>query len=172
MNFSTTTPSDVGIEPQWLMNFLKRLDYQQIPLHSAIIMKNNQICMETYYAPYTKESLHRMFSITKTFVAMAIGLLCEEGKLKFDDHIVDYFQEKLPKDGAYPYTAMLTIKDMLIMRTCHNETTFKAKGVTDWVGSFFYNFAKPYAWNELFLRYRFHPRFRRFGRKTFWHENS
>ena len=137
MNFSTTTPSDVGIEPQWLMNFLKRLDYQQIPLHSAIIMKNNQICMETYYAPYTKESLHRMFSITKTFVAMAIGLLCEEGKLKFDDHIVDYFQEKLPKDGAYPYTAMLTIKDMLIMRTCHNETTFKAKGVTDWVGSFF-----------------------------------
>ena len=43
----------------------------------------------------------------------------------------DYFQEKLPKDGAYPYTAMLTIKDMLIMRTCHNETTFKAKGVTD-----------------------------------------
>lgn len=137
MNFSTTTPSNVGIEPQWLMNFLKRLDYQQIPLHSAIIMKNNQICMETYYAPYTKESLHRMFSITKTFVAMAIGLLCEEGKLKLDDHIVDYFPEKLPKDGAYPYTAMLTIKDMLIMRTCHNETTFKAKGVTDWVGSFF-----------------------------------
>jgi len=137
MNFSTTTPSNVGIEPQWLMNFLKRLDYQQIPLHSAIIMKNNQICMETYYAPYTKESLHRMFSITKTFVAMTIGLLCEEGKLTLDDHIVDYFPEKLPKDGAYPYTARLTIKDMLIMRTCHNETTFKAKGVTDWVGSFF-----------------------------------
>ena len=57
-----------------------------------------------------KESLHRMFSITKTFVAMAIGLLCEDGKLSLNDHIVDYFPEKLPKDGAYPYTAMLTIK--------------------------------------------------------------
>ncbi len=59
---------------------------------------------------YKKESLHRMFFYHKTFVAMAIGLLCEDGKLSLNDHIVDYFPEKLPKDGAYPYTAMLTIK--------------------------------------------------------------
>jgi len=137
MNFLTTTPYDVGIDPQWCINFLKRLEYQQLPLNSAIIVRHDKICMETYYAPYTKETLHRMFSITKTFVAMAIGLLEEEGKLSLNDHIVDYFPEKLPKDGAYPYTAMLTIRDMLVMRTCHNITTFKAESVTDWVGSFF-----------------------------------
>lgn len=32
---------------------------------------------------------------------------------------------------------MLTIRDMLTMRTCHDKTTYKGEGVTDWVGSFF-----------------------------------
>ena len=32
---------------------------------------------------------------------------------------------------------MLTIRDMLTMRTCHDSTTYKTAGITDWVGSFF-----------------------------------
>lgn len=77
-----------------------------------------------------------MFSITKSFVSMAIGCLAEEGKLKLDDKIVDYFPEKQPESGTYKYTAMLTIRDMLKMKTCHTKTTYKNPGVTDWVGSF------------------------------------
>ena len=78
-----------------------------------------------------------MFSITKSFVSMAIGCLAEESKLKLDDKIVDYFPEKQPESGTYKYTAMLTIRDMLKMKTCHTKTTYKNPGVTDWVGSFF-----------------------------------
>lgn len=135
--YSYATPESVGIDSQWLINFLTRLEKQEIPIHSAIIMRHGKICMEAYYAPYNCDSLHRMFSITKSFVSLAIGLLEEEGKLSLDDHIIDYFPEKQPSEGPYEYTAMLTIRDMLQMKTCHNSTTYKAKGVTDWVGSFF-----------------------------------
>lgn len=136
-SFKYVSPSECNIDYHNLMNFAKRLEKQDIPMHSLTIMRGNKICMETYYAPYKKDTLHRMFSMTKTLVSLGIGKLCEEGKLSLDDHIVDYFKDKLPKDGAYEYTSMLTIRDMLTMRTCHDKTTYKGEGVTDWVGSFF-----------------------------------
>ena len=130
MIFETASPESTGIPSYAVKNFLTRLEKQQLPLHSAIIMRHGKICAETYYAPYNKDSLHRMFSITKSFVSMAIGCLAEEGKLKLDDKIVDYFPEKQPESGTYKYTAMLTIRDMLKMKTCHTKTTYKNPGVT------------------------------------------
>ncbi len=135
--FDYATPESVGIASDWIINFLDRLKSQELPLHSAIIMRHGKICAEAYYSPYTADTLHRMFSITKSFVSMAIGLLESEGRISLDDHIVDYFPEKQPENGPYKYTAMMTIRDMLAMTTCHNQTTYKAPGVTDWVGSFF-----------------------------------
>ena len=93
--------------------------------------------MESYYKPYDNNSLHRMFSMTKSLVSLGIGCLYGEHKLSLDDHIVDYFKDKLPQNGAYDYMKMLTIRDMLTMRTCHDSTTYKTAGITDWVGSFF-----------------------------------
>lgn len=135
--FDYATPESVGISSGWIINFLDRLKAQELPLHSAIIIRQGKICAEAYYAPYTADTLHRMFSITKSFVSMAIGLLEAEGKISLDDHIVDYFPEKQPENGPYKYTSMMTIRDMLAMTTCHNKTTYKSPGVTDWVGSFF-----------------------------------
>lgn len=135
--FTAAAPETVGIASEWLENFLTRLEAQQLPIHSAIIMRHDQICLEAYYKPYTRESLHRMFSMTKSFVSLAVGLLEADGKLSLDDSIVDYFPEKQPENGAYEYTKMTTIRDMLTMTSCHNQTTYKAAGVTDWVGSFF-----------------------------------
>jgi len=48
---------------------------------------------------YEKDTLHRMFSMTKTLVSLGIGKLYGEGKLSLDDHIVDYFKDKLPKEA-------------------------------------------------------------------------
>ena len=135
--FKYAAPSECNIDYHNLMNFARRLEEQDIPMHSITVMRGNKICMEAYYAPYDKKTLHRMFSMTKTLVSLGIGKLCEEGKLSLDDHIIDYFSDKLPKEGAYEYTSLLTIRDMLTMRTCHDKTTYKGEGVTDWVGSFF-----------------------------------
>lgn len=137
MDFKTTTPEKLGIPSECLENFLKRLEEQQLPMHSAIIMRRGEICMEAYYAPYDKNTLHRMFSITKSFVSAAIGLLAEEGKLSLDDKITDYFPEKEPAAGFFPYTKMLTIREMLAMTTCHDKTTYKNAGTDDWVSTFF-----------------------------------
>ena len=115
--FNYVKPSECNIDYHNLINYAKRLENQDIPMHSLIIMRGNNICMESYYKPYDNNSLHRMFSMTKSLVSLGIGCLYGEHKLSLDDHIVDYFKDKLPQNGAYDYMKMLTIRDMLTMRT-------------------------------------------------------
>lgn len=136
LNFERKKPEETGINSKWIINFLERLEKCHLPMHSFILMKDDAIVAETYYAPYKADTLHRMFSIVKSFVSVAIGILEGEGKLSLDDNIVTYFPEKM-SDDDFPYLAALTIRDMLMMSTCHAKTTYKFVGCNDWTGSFF-----------------------------------
>ncbi len=134
--FTKTIPETVGISSQNILDFLHELEEYNICMHSMLLIRHDKLIAETYYAPYTAITLHRMFSVTKSFTALAIGLLSEEGKLDLNDRIIDHFPEKLPKK-VHPYIEQITIKDMLIMATAHERTTFKRSNDPDWVRSFF-----------------------------------
>ena len=136
MEFERTEPESVGLSKEKMLDFAGRLHAAEIPLHSLIVIKDGKLVFEAYQKPYGPKELHRMFSVTKSMVSLAIGLIADEGKLSLDDHIIDYFPEKLP-ERVHPYMRALTIRHMLTMRAVHNKTTYKLAGCTDWVGSFF-----------------------------------
>ena len=73
LDFEKVIPEDVGISSTGLISFARKLEYNNIPMHSIIVMRHGKICMESYYAPYSRDTLHRMFSVTKSFVSLAIG---------------------------------------------------------------------------------------------------
>lgn len=129
-------PEQTGISSSCIMRLIERLEKRQIPMHSFLLMHRDKLICECYYSPVNAGTLHRMFSITKSFTSVAIGLLADEGKLSLEDKIVDYFPEKVPAD-VHPYIADMTIRDMLMMRTCHEKTTYKLDMESDWVESFF-----------------------------------
>lgn len=135
--FATARPEEVGIESQHITNFMKKLEVYNLTMHSILLIRHGKLVAEAYYAPYTANTLHRMFSVTKSFTALGIGLLAEEGKLSLEDRIIDHFPEKLPSEGVHPYIAEITIGDMLMMSTAHEKTTYKRWPDGDWVKSFF-----------------------------------
>lgn len=136
LDMTLQTPESVGIPSQCIANFIHRLKCKQVPMHSLLLMRKDRLIAEGYYAPYDANTLHRMFSISKSFTSIAVGLLAEEGKLSLDDTIVNFFPDKLPAQ-VHPWIAEMTIRDMLMMRTCHAATTYKVNMQTDWVESFF-----------------------------------
>ena len=136
LTFERCLPEDTGIPSACISNFINRLEAHQVPMHSLLLLHRDKLVTEGYYAPYSATTLHRMFSISKSFTAVAIGLLADEGKLSLDDPIVNYFLDKLPAD-VHPWIAAMTIRDMLMMRTCHASTTYKLDMKKDWVESFF-----------------------------------
>jgi len=108
---------------------------QNIPLHSLLLLNNDDIVYESYIDPHYCGEPHNMYSIAKSMVSIAVGLLIDEHRLDLDDRIVNFFPEYV-KD-AHPWITDMTIRDMLSMKTCHCKTTYKADLSKNWVESFF-----------------------------------
>lgn len=113
----TVTPEQAGISSELVSKFIKTLESRGLVMHSVLLMKGYDIFGEYYWKPFHKDFCHRMYSQTKSYVGVAIGLLEEEGKLNLDDPIAKYFPEKIERELP-PYLEALTIKEMLTMQTC------------------------------------------------------
>ncbi|MCR5229920.1 MAG: serine hydrolase [Solobacterium sp.] len=106
------------------------------PFYAALIMHRGKIISEEYFEPFTSDSLHRMFSITKSYTALAVCALAAEGKISLHDPIIKWFADMTP-EHPHPYLSAMTVQDMLDMRTCHASTTYKINMNENWVRSFF-----------------------------------
>lgn len=114
--FEKITPEQAGISSKNVVNFIQKIEKRGGAPHGILFMKGDKIFAEGYWKPFHQEFCHRMYSQTKSFVGVAIGLLEEEGKLSLDDTIVSHFPEKI--DGKLAeYLEKQTIRDMLKMTT-------------------------------------------------------
>lgn len=114
--FEKITPEQAGISSKQIRKFIEILEKRGACTHGILFMKGDKIFAEGYWKPFHKDFNHRMYSETKSFVGVAIGLLLEEGKLSLDDTIVSYFPEKMDSEPQ-KYLDKLTIRDMLTMCT-------------------------------------------------------
>lgn len=130
------SPKEAGVPSGAVLSCLKRLKEQNVPLHSLLLYRKGKVIAEAYSFPYDKHSLHRMYSITKSFASLAVGLLADRGMIGLDDPVIKYFEEYLPQK-VHPWLASMTIRDMLKMETCYGGTTYKRDLTKNWVESFF-----------------------------------
>ena len=111
-----TNPENKGIDPKQIYDFVSSLNRRGIHMHSMLLMRGDNIVYEGYWKPFRCDVPHRMYSVTKSFVSIAIGLLEEDGLISLDDKIIDYFPDKL-SDPVCENIKNLTIKEMLTMST-------------------------------------------------------
>lgn len=130
-----TTPEEIGLSTAHVRNFINQLHKRGIHMHSVIGIRHNKVFFEGYYAPFTKDKFHRMYSVSKSFVAGAIGLLLDEGRISLDDKVASYFTDILPED-PHPYIMEATVRNLLMMSSPHRGTTHGFDS-SDWVRSFF-----------------------------------
>lgn len=114
--FQTVNPESVGVSSESLHSYLRFLRRCGVNMHSLLMMRGNKIFAEYYWSPFTRDFHHRMYSQTKSYVAIAIGLLEAEGKLRLTDRIVDLLPEKCTGESA-EFLKTQTVEDMLTMRT-------------------------------------------------------
>ena len=86
-------PEEEGLSSAAILKFIDRMQDKKINVHSFLIARNGNILAEGYHKPFHKDFMHRLYSCSKTYVAIAVGLLIGEGKLHLEDKILDYFPE-------------------------------------------------------------------------------
>jgi len=136
MEWKEISKQEARVPGERLEAFEKRLFAEGVNIHGFVMLDGGKLLAERYFGSYGRESLHRMFSAGKSFTSLAVGLLCQEGRLSLEDRICDYFRDKCPKK-LHPWIEGMTIRDMLCMTTAHSKTTYKDYG-GDWVESFFH----------------------------------
>ncbi len=139
--FSYITPEKAGISSQNIIKFMDELEHYGVFLHGFVIAKGHNIFAEGYRKPFEKNELHRMYSVSKTFASMAIGVLVGEGKVNLEDPVIKYFPEYDSK-VMDQYVRNMKIEHLLKMSTCFSyPTTYGAKKAPylepNWIDTFF-----------------------------------
>ena len=119
-----STPEQCGICTSDIKDFIDRLEADNLTTHSVIIMRGSSVILEKYWSPFNRELRHRLYSVTKSFVSLAIGFLADEGKISLDDPISRYFPSET--EGLAAEIRGQTVRDMLMMRTAF------PKGLKNW----------------------------------------
>ena len=117
------TPEQAGIASRHIVDFLNKLEEYHLSTHSVLMARGDHIFFECYYKPFHKDFRHRMYSVSKSFVSVAIGFCEQDGLLSLDDPLLKFFPEY-----ATEIDRNATIREMLTMQTTldfHNTSWFR-----------------------------------------------
>lgn len=136
-------PTEMGVEPAALLKVLDAVAEKQIGLHGMTILRHGHIIAEGWWAPYSPDYLHMLFSLSKSFTSTAIGFAIQEGLLQLSDPVIRFFPDKLP---SRPCENMekLTVRNLLTMATGHQTEPASVLHAEDWV----FDFLRSYIGDE------------------------
>ena len=102
-----------------MLEYVEALDSQIDGMHSLMIVRGGKVIAEGWWTPYTAESRHTMYSLSKSFASTAIGIAQAEGKLSVDDTVISFFPDLAPANSSGNLKAM-RVRDLLAMSTRHH----------------------------------------------------
>ena len=138
MYFNYTTPESAGISSKNVLKLLRVFERYGFRTHSVIMARENKIFLEAYYKPFNRDFKHRMYSVSKSFVAIAMGFAIEEGLVSLDDKMTDYFKE-YHNDKTNDILCDATIRDFLTMQTAQSDSVnWFNKGSSDRADVYFW----------------------------------
>lgn len=117
---------------------LKELASRGMRLHSLLVHRHGETLLDLWQWPHEPGLKHKIHSATKSFTGTAIGFAEDEGLLRLDDPVADFFGGRLPAEPSENFSRM-RIRDLLTMRTGHGRglsgATTRLRR-TGWVGEF------------------------------------
>lgn len=131
-----STPEEQGIPSKALVALFDSL--HALPLtdiHAVVVMRHGKVIGEMYPKPYAPEYRHTMYSCSKTFVGIAVGLAIEDNRLRLDDRVAAIFPELLP-DSVSKDLADMTVRHLLTMASgVKPDWNMRSRG-KEWIRTF------------------------------------
>lgn len=127
--------SDVSVNANTIIQFLQDVtQMSEVELHHLIIVKDGYVITEVHADPYRASDPHNLFSASKMFTALAVGLAVDDGSLSLDDKVIDYFPDKC-LDSIMPEMADITVRHLLTMTSGKQVKAQIRDNSDDWAAS-------------------------------------
>ena len=133
---SVKFPEKLGVSSKAIEEMINELKENKIEYHSLMILRHGKIAFEGHRYPFGRDVPHAMYSVSKSFVSVAIGFAIDEGLISYDTKVIDIFpayrlmkqDEKIEK---------LTVYHLLTMTSGKDVSVFSDKTSYYWVKDFF-----------------------------------
>ena len=131
-----TSPEAGGVPGRVVAAFIDSLmALPDTEMHSVMVLRHGKVIAEAYPEPFGPEYGHTMYSCSKTFVAVGVGLAIADNRLRLTDRVAAFFPEALPAEVA-PELAAITVRDLLTM-TSGIEPDWTLRNHTDaWLAAY------------------------------------
>jgi CubicO group peptidase (beta-lactamase class C family) len=113
-----SSPERQGLSSTAILGFVEAADARLDSLHSVMVIRHGQVVAEGWWSPYSSETRHELYSLSKSFTSTAVGLAIAEGKMTVDDSVLAAFPGDSPDNASTNLKAM-RVRDLLRMSTGH-----------------------------------------------------
>ncbi|MCH5676797.1 serine hydrolase domain-containing protein [Streptomyces gilvus] len=113
-----STPAASGMSSRSIAALLDRLEARSVECHSIMVVRHGHVVAEGWWAPYSAERPHLLYSLTKSFTSVAVGLAIADGLLSLGDRVVDVLPDHVPGDIS-DQGRRLTVHHLLSMTAGH-----------------------------------------------------
>ncbi|WP_241997971.1 MULTISPECIES: serine hydrolase [Kribbella] len=121
-----STPEAQHLSATALDSFVAALDASDQEIQTLMLLRHGHVVLAEEWTPYRLRDRHLLFSVSKSFTSMGIGLLVEDGKLSVDDKVVSFFDADDLPDKISDNLAAMEIRHLLTMTTGHSQDTVEA----------------------------------------------
>lgn len=137
MHFKNEIPENYGISSKAILDFIETIEKDEtINLKTFMLLYDNNIIAQFNKKPYSMGDQQLLFSMTKSFASLAVGIAQDKGYLNVDDKVISYFPKKLPEHISSNLNEM-KIKHLLTMTSgIHDNTYEMIYSQEDWVKAF------------------------------------
>ncbi|GIN71428.1 hypothetical protein J14TS2_19030 [Bacillus sp. J14TS2] len=116
-----STPEEKGVDSITISRFLERIEEEKIELHSFMMARHGSVIAEGWWTPYKPDYKHMLFSMTKSFTALAMGFAISEGLVSLEEEVRSFFPGM--KKRAKSKFREIRVKDLLTMSVGHTKPT-------------------------------------------------
>lgn len=127
-NLPRSSPELQGISSAAIRDFVETADRQVTTMHSFMIARHGHVIAEGWWKPESPEKPHIMWSLSKSFMSTAIGLVVGDGLLSVDDLVLPFFPEYAPAEPS-DKLRLMRVRDLLTMTTGHDTEPRPVPGV-------------------------------------------
>jgi CubicO group peptidase (beta-lactamase class C family) len=131
MSLQRSTPSAQHVDASGIEAFIDALEHlPNVEPHSLMLLRSGQVVAEGWWAPYSAERVHLLYSLSKSFTSTAVGFAVEEGLLSLDDTVISHFPE-LDAEVTDPRSRAMLVRHVLAMASGHREETIMRAAAID-----------------------------------------
>lgn len=110
-------PEEQGMNSDTLGKVVDYIENWDLDFHSVLVVRNGYIVLEEYFGYYNQDTLHEIYSCTKSVTSALVGIAIHEGYISgVDERVLDYFPEKnFANSDARKHN--MTLEHLLTMTT-------------------------------------------------------